>query len=200
MRCRQARQDIVESRPEQVHLALTEHLSHCNPCRRMFEEKVTLDTAIARLRADAANVEPSRTVEENILAILDGSLVQKQHTTWAWQWIAASVLICAAVLMGAAFIPWHYDSQVGPIHPSTASTASEPFTAMPYVVPPAPYERTSVVRTYVSLQMMLAAGFQVHGGELGSKTLADVLYGEDGRILAIRLVSQPIISSYTRMD
>jgi hypothetical protein len=76
----------------------------------------------------------------------------------------------------------------------------EQFTAMPYVIPPAPYERTSVVRTEVPLQIMLSAGFQVHGEDLGSSVPADVLYGEDGRILALRLVSQPSDFSNKRMD
>jgi hypothetical protein len=74
-----------------------------------------------------------------------------------------------------------------PVHRVPAASTS--FVAIPYVVPPAPYERTRVVRMEVPAATMIAAGFGVHFAEPGAAVRADVLIGQDGRALALRPVS-----------
>ena len=61
---------------------------------------------------------------------------------------------------------------------------------VPYVVPPAPYERTEVMRMEVPVTTLLAAGLEVHVPAVEGTVRADVLVGQDGRALAIRLVSK----------
>ena len=62
------------------------------------------------------------------------------------------------------------------------------FVHVPYVAPPAPYERTEVKRMELSVATLLAAGLEVHMPAFGGTVRADVLLGQDGRALAIRLV------------
>ena len=85
---------------------------------------------------------------------------------------------CAPVL-AAAMLLW------------TAAPAPEdrPFLAIPYVAPLAPYERASVTRMEIPVAALMAAGFQVHGVEPGGTVKADVLVGQDGRMHAVRLIS-----------
>jgi hypothetical protein len=71
-------------------------------------------------------------------------------------------------------------------------TAQAPFVAIPYVAPPAPYERTEVRRMDVPIAALMAAGLEVRAMGAGGAVRADVLIGQDGRPLAIRLVKNSI--------
>ena len=64
----------------------------------------------------------------------------------------------------------------------------EVFMRIPYVVPAAPYERTAVVRMNVPAAALIAAGLEVRSPAEDSLA-ADVLVGQDGRALAVSLVS-----------
>jgi len=68
-------------------------------------------------------------------------------------------------------------------------SAEEPFVAIPYTVPLAPEERTTVVRLTLSPSAIAAVGFPLPAIDPGNDTLADVLVGEDGRAHAIRIVA-----------
>jgi hypothetical protein len=196
MDCKHARQQIEDmSQPEDASAGLTQHLLECYSCRKLFEERRGLQDAITRLRSETSPVGPSHRVEQHVLAALNGRGLRPHAASRPWRWLIASALVSATAFIIAFLIATHRNPTVVP-----AQAADEPFTAMPYVIPPAPYERTSVVRTEVPLQIMLSAGFQVQGEDPSSSTLADVLYGEDGRILALRLVPQPSNFSTTRMD
>jgi hypothetical protein len=65
----------------------------------------------------------------------------------------------------------------------------EPFVAIPYTVPLAPGERTTVLRMMLSAPAMAAIGVPLPAIDPGGETPADVLVGEDGRARAIRLVA-----------
>jgi hypothetical protein len=67
----------------------------------------------------------------------------------------------------------------------------QPFVQIPFVAPPAPYERLAVVRQHMPVAALIAAGFCVFAQDAGAAVPADLLVGQDGRPLAIRLVSNP---------
>jgi hypothetical protein len=47
---------------------------------------------------------------------------------------------------------------------------------------------------------LIAAGFEVHVADSGRSLPADVLVGQDGRALAIRLIREPASKSKGRMN
>jgi hypothetical protein len=60
----------------------------------------------------------------------------------------------------------------------------EVFLRIPYVVPPAPYERTEVLRMDVPVAALIAAGIKTD--RLAGETVsADVVVGQDDRPLAV---------------
>jgi len=65
----------------------------------------------------------------------------------------------------------------------------EAFFAIPYTVPLAPEERTTVVRITLSPSAIAAVGFPLPAIDPGNDAVADVLVGEDGRAHAIRIVA-----------
>jgi hypothetical protein len=75
------------------------------------------------------------------------------------------------------------------LRPAPAPVREEAFVAIPYTVPPAPYERTSVMRMEIPVAGLLAAGFRFPAMDAGSTVTADVLMGQDGRVVALRLVN-----------
>jgi hypothetical protein len=89
------------------------------------------------------------------------------------------VAVAASVLVAALFL-----QRPAPVPPSA------PFVAIPYVAPPAPYERTSVVHMNIPVAALVAAGFAVHGADPGAMLAADVIVGQDGRAHAVRLISK----------
>lgn len=187
MLCKHARLEMESaSSPEEAAAALTRHVSACGPCRRLFGQRRQLRGAMARLRSETNQAQPSGRVEGAVMAALERRHVLPQAAGNLRRWPYAGALAVLTLLVVALAITMHRSHSVAPAEP-----AGEAFTAMPYVIAPAPYERTSIVRTEVPLHIMQSAGFQVRGDDPASTTPADVLYGEDGRILAIRLVSQP---------
>jgi len=76
----------------------------------------------------------------------------------------------------------------------------EPFVQIPYVAPPAPYERTEVMRMDVPVVTLMAAGLDVHVPAVGGTVRADVLMGQDGRALAVRLVPDSVSDLARRLN
>jgi hypothetical protein len=52
----------------------------------------------------------------------------------------------------------------------------------------------------VPLTALIAAGFEVHSPDIGAAVSADVLVGQDGRALAIRLVPSSIPNPDRRLN
>jgi hypothetical protein len=72
----------------------------------------------------------------------------------------------------------------------TAHTeAEQPFVAIPYTEPLAPYERTEIVRMDLPVSALIAAGFPLEAAEPGASARADLVVSEDGRARAVRLIS-----------
>jgi hypothetical protein len=100
---------------------------------------------------------------------------QRRVSRWT---IAATGAAILAIL--AAAIILHRP----PARPPQAQPAQEVFLRVPYVVPPAPYERTEIVRMDVPVAALIAAGFRMTA-PAGDSVPADVLVGQDGRPLAV---------------
>jgi hypothetical protein len=107
-----------------------------------------------------------------------GSLPSAPRAPWyGWRVAWALAATAGAVLLA---IP----------HPVTPPrSASGPFLEVPYVAPLAPYERAEVVRMQVPVAALIAAGLDVQIADAGTAVPADVVIGQDGRTLAIRLVA-----------
>jgi hypothetical protein len=73
-----------------------------------------------------------------------------------------------------------------PVQPPRQRT-QQAFMRIPYVVPPAPYERTEVLHMDVPVAALIAAGFRMDE-PAGTTVAADVLVGQDDRPLAIRFL------------
>ncbi|HVW10801.1 MAG TPA: hypothetical protein VHC90_19580 [Bryobacteraceae bacterium] len=101
-------------------------------------------------------------------------VVRKRSRGWRWV-IAAPVLVALVLAAVMARRP-----APAPVRPPETG-----FVRIPYVVPPAPYERTAIVHMNVPVAALVAAGFRMN--EPASATVpADVLVGQDNRPLAVR--------------
>ena len=96
------------------------------------------------------------------------------------RWAVGSALTAAALATILVF------------RPSTTfqRATEEPFVSIPYVVPAASYERTQVIRTEVPVAALRSAGLTVQLLDVGASVRADVLVGQDGRALAVRLIER----------
>jgi hypothetical protein len=100
----------------------------------------------------------------------------------AWRWAIAVPAIAAlafAVVLMRRPAP-------API-PAPVEKAQREFVRIPYVIPPAPYERTEIVRMNVPVAALIAVGFRMDE-PAGALVPADVLVGQDDRPLAIRFL------------
>ena len=89
------------------------------------------------------------------------------------RWVVAAL---AVALLAALILQRSHVREVQPAH--------EVFLKIPYVIPPAPYERTEVVRMNVPVAALIEAGFSMNAAAADSVP-ADVLVGQDGRPLAV---------------
>ena len=99
------------------------------------------------------------------------------------RWVAIPVAIAAAIL-GMVTLDGSRTRRDQLTSQASSQTGEEVFVQIPYVVPPAPYERTEVVRMDVPVAALIAAGFRMDEAAADSVS-ADVLVGQDGRPLAV---------------
>jgi Putative zinc-finger len=97
---------------------------------------------------------------------------------------AMAALLAAAVVLATIWMP-------RPV-PHTAGTDENGFVAVPYVVPIASYERSSVVSMQIPVANLLAQGYSI-AADPSSVVQADVLLGEDGRVHAVRLGANQLL-------
>ncbi len=139
-----------------------------------------LADALKLLAAENAATPAPPELEAKVMAAFDARHQPRARYRW---WLPAAAALAASLAL-ATFL-WH--------RPAVAPTPPQlPFVAIPYVAPPAPYERTSVMRMDVPLAALVAAGLEVGTTNSGGLVRADVLVGQDGRPLAIRLVKNAI--------
>ncbi len=146
-----------------------------------------LDDAMRRLAAELAEAEAPAHVESAVRAEFDRARRRRRGR----QWLASIGAVAAGAIarVGARFWPVHK-----PVAPVVVEAETErPFMPIPYVLPPAPYERMEVVRMQVPVAALIAAGLPMQIADPGAQAEADVLVGQDGRPRAVRLVS---ISSF----
>lgn len=106
---------------------------------------------------------------------------------WGWPIAAAVALIVAVIAL----------HQPAP----TASRGNDaPFMQIPYVAPPAPYERTEILRMDVQVAALTTAGFDVHMPDPGASVPAEVLVGQDGRPYAIRFLPSSFMDNNRRTN
>jgi len=98
-------------------------------------------------------------------------------------WLAAAACLLAACVGGAL---WNHVTGIAIVN---SGDQVEPFTPIPYTVPLRIGENATVVRTKVSAAELLADGFRLPAGDGAEESPADVLLGEDGRPVAIRIAT-----------
>jgi hypothetical protein len=154
----------------------------------MFEkDERRLDDAMRRLAAELAETEAPARIEDAVLAEFDRVRRRARGRVWM-----AGVGVAAAAAV-AVFVAENRPVQNLAATAAVEAEAEQPFTPIPYVLPPAPYERVEVVRMRVPIAALIAAGLPMRTADPGAQVEADVLVGQDGRPRAVRLVS---ISSF----
>jgi hypothetical protein len=177
--------------------ALAAHLEVCAECRRFADAQSSLSSAFSLLAAENASSQPPKDLELRVLGVFDaefGTTAQqrlRQHRWW--------LLITSAALAASVFAILLIHRPV-PTSQTPEVSNGQPFVEIPYVLPPAPYERTQVMRMDVPIAALIAAGFDVHVADVGGSVRADVLFGQDGRAVAIRLISSSVPDIQRRMN
>jgi hypothetical protein len=196
--CQEARAKLIEfsrSGPPGSPLdsALAVHLEVCAECLQFVDSQLALHSALASLAAETVSTPTPENLEARVLAEFDAAARMGRRQVRGWFLPTAAAL--AASLVGALLI-----RQPAPLHVAVAPAFDQPFVQIPYVAPRAPYERAEVMRMKVPLTALIAAGFEVHSAEVGAAVNADVLVGQDGRALAIRLVPSSIPNPDRRLN
>jgi hypothetical protein len=138
-----------------------------------------LDDAMSRLATELRGTEAPPEIESAVLAEFDRLRRRKRGRNW----IAAAGVIAASV--AGVWMVEHKPAAP----PGVQVETEQPFVPIPYVLPPAPYERVEVVRMKLPVAALIAAGFQMQTADLGAEAEADVIVGQDGRARAVRLIS-----------
>jgi hypothetical protein len=149
--------------------------------RELAERRQELAPAMRRLAARVAEVEPPEDLEARLLAEFDAIHQQGARVSRRWMVMVGGAL-AASVLAGSLLV-----RQQPAAKPQSAEAAQ--FVSIPYTQPLQPYERVSVVETYVPVTALIAAGFDVQTSDPGASVRADVMVGQDGRPRAIRPIA-----------
>ena len=126
-------------------------------------------------------------IEARLLAAFDARKSVREIAPTRNLWLPAIGLALAASL---ALVGFFHDLP-GRSEPQTRNEVV--FLAIPYTIPPAPYESTIVVRMDVQVAALMAAGFKIQASDAATSIPADVLLAQDGRAVAIRPLTVPIL-------
>ncbi|HEY3836735.1 MAG TPA: hypothetical protein VGL72_09190 [Bryobacteraceae bacterium] len=143
--------------------------------------EMDLDQALRDLSQQCPPMPRAREMEAGLLQAFDARRSARERRLWP----PALALALAASLAVFGFL---HDLRGRP-----GLQRQVVFIAIPYTIPPAPYERTSVVRMDVEVAALTAAGFQIPAVQAGATIPADVLLAQDGRAVAIRPLTVPIL-------
>jgi hypothetical protein len=152
-----------------------------------------LDGAMNQLAAELG--EAPRGLESALLAEFDRVNRGRRIARWtaAVTALAASVFVLVVTIEHRRPTPQPAAPVAAAQAPVQASAqpadSDQPFVPIPYVLPPAPYERVEVVRMQVPVAALVAAGFRLQNADQGAQAEADVIVGQDGRARAVRLIS-----------
>jgi hypothetical protein len=146
-----------------------------------------LQSAMNRWATEGNNVEPPADMEAALVAEFYRVRRRRKRASWTLLagTLAASVLAVLATQHGLPLTP----------HPRSAPVvedvqeSEQPFVGLPYITPPAPYERIHVERMKLSVAALIAVGLPMQGADPGAQVEADVVVGQDGRARAVRLIA-----------
>jgi hypothetical protein len=183
MKCKQARAAAIEQ-VRAGSAVLHPHFAECAECARFLHGQLALQSALEVVSREVA--APANLEDQLLTAFAAASRPPQRGFRW---WIPAAALAASLALAAVALRR--------PV--AVPAISAEPFIEIPYIAPLAPYERTSIVRMDIPASALIAAGFDVHSPDTGAAFTADVLFGQDGRARAIRLVSNSIPNSNRRI-
>jgi hypothetical protein len=143
--------------------------------KREEDRERWLAGALAELKSGGIPDAPQE-IERNVMAAFD----RRARTARGYGWMVPSLAAAAslAVIGGVALYRG--------ARPAQAET--EPFVAIPYTAPLAPYERAVIRQMDVPVAALIAAGFEIEARDTSASLRADVLFGQDGRAHAIRVI------------
>jgi len=179
---------------------VADHLKNCESCTRFAAQQRRIATGLNHLAAETRAPSLNENTERTLAAAFEKS-VTSRRPTWLQSaprlaFAFASTLCLLVLLVTRVRDDEGRTAEVEP----PGQTESEAFMAVPYVVQLAPWERTEVVRMQVSLSALRTLGFQVHTAETGGSVTADVLCGQDGRVVAVALLPDSRTKSGERVQ
>lgn len=176
MNCVEARSRLIEVVRSGAGPArdLKAHVEGCEACSCFLAEQRRLESALAVLAEESAPPD----LDARLLAELNRAVAKRRRRLL----VPALCALAATVTIAAVML------QRPPLPPSRVDTTDAPFVQVPYVIPAAPYERTQVLRMNMSAAGLVSAGFRVVVPDYAATVPVDVLVGQDGRTLAIRLL------------
>jgi len=179
MSCQKCRASLIDAGPGALPPELAGHLAKCAACSRFWSARQELAAAFASLAAETRTT-PVPDLEPKVLSAWSAVPARPRRRAfwWAPVWSGALAVCLAA---GAILL-----RQPAP------QRAEGPFFRIPYVVPPAPYERIELVRADVPANVLAVAGVPAPESGANGMIRADVWIGQDGRLLAVRPVSRAI--------
>jgi len=182
------------------------------------EEHETLTRAMSNLATAEKAIVPPAALESALLAEFDCAK-RSRRRRWipvAAAGAIAATLACFALLRSPAPVPRAQTRpapapvkiapaiETTPLQPAHKSTRkklwrtsaaespmdSNPFVAIPYTLPLDPHEPVTVMRVTMPVSALVAVGLASAAADPTATAPADVIVGEDGRIRALRLVSE----------
>jgi hypothetical protein len=207
MDCKQAVAGIVEAARKGAAMkgALQMHAASCTSCAGRWEAECELASHLRRMRAMASRRRSSPASRNDLMRQFSARHWRLVHPAWGIGLAAAAgLLIVLATLKGPfLFTKPHHSPPVMGVWLSSNSLSFEPsadvysaqdeeeYVQVPYLPPPVPGERLSVMHAELYPSALTTLGVSIDLATIaanGNGTVhADVVVGEDGLPRAVRL-------------
>jgi hypothetical protein len=206
MDCKEAVAGIVETARKGAAMegALRIHAASCVRCAERWEAECELTSHLRRMRASASRRRSSPAARNDLMRQFSARHWRPVHPAWGIGLAAAAGLfIVLATLKGPFFLTKPHDSPPAmgvwlssnslSFEPSADvySAQDEEYVQVPYLPPPVPGERLSVMHAELYPAALTTLGVSIDPATMaanGNGTVhADVVVGEDGLPRAVRL-------------
>jgi len=206
MECREAIAEIVERAragrgPEGE---LGRHLASCQACWERWEAECELASHLRQIRLMTSTRRSSAASRADLMRQFSARHWRLVHPAWGMGLAAAAGLLIAMAMLRAPSVvstPHHASPAMGAWLASNSSSyepsadsysaQDEDYVAVPYVPPPDPGERLSIMHAELYPAALTTLGVSIEPAMMawnGNGTIhADVVVGEDGLPRAIRV-------------
>ena len=191
------RNNLLDSK---LRASALEHTRECRECGIRLTNERMLSAGLGMLADEHSDLVPPPALQAALMAKYQQQFARRQKVRTLWRAVAAAAACLALVTLGPLVTRGKLQSIASETRTpelialdadstSADATTTDPFIAIPYAEPLAPYERAELQRVKLTRGTLLAMGLPTDVPDADEPMNAELMVGEDGIPRAVRILN-----------